>query len=211
MTLCRAAPSPVWQRDGPREHVLSRTEPDLPHLDLSPGMAAGQGSLCSWPPSPASPGPLPRPPGPLPALCPGPLGLSRPSAAALTRRHSPGMLLWQLPLPLHVEHEVPSIDVLYDQEEPGGGQRGRAERVWDPPGQKQPGCGACVSRQGAAGARVLTTGRQLQCAQRQPVTMATAGRLRYKHGVALAATHCPGTCTCTLSVGGPRHWEQMET
>lgn len=31
----------------------------------------------------------------------------------------PGMLLRKLPLPLHVEHEVPPIDVLYDQEQPG--------------------------------------------------------------------------------------------
>lgn len=38
----------------------------------------------------------------------------------------PGVLLWKLPLPLHVEHEVSPIDILYDQEQPGRreGQKG---------------------------------------------------------------------------------------
>lgn len=46
--------------------------------------------------------PMPTPPpGPTPARpCP------------------PGVLLRKLPLSLHVEHEVPAVDVLYDQEQP---------------------------------------------------------------------------------------------
>lgn len=34
--------------------------------------------------------------------------------------HPPGVLLGQLPLPLHVEHEVAPVDVLDDQEQPAG-------------------------------------------------------------------------------------------
>lgn len=33
------------------------------------------------------------------------------------------MLLWKFPLSLHVEHEVPAIDILYDQEQPEGTRR----------------------------------------------------------------------------------------
>lgn len=35
------------------------------------------------------------------------------------RSDPPGVFLWKLPLPLHVEHEVSAIDVLYDQEQAG--------------------------------------------------------------------------------------------
>lgn len=38
--------------------------------------------------------------------------------------HPPGVLLRKLPLSLHVEHEVPPVDVLYDQEQPGEEREG---------------------------------------------------------------------------------------
>ena len=38
----------------------------------------------------------------------------------LPQLHPPGVLLWQLPLPLHVEHEVAPVDILNDQEQPAG-------------------------------------------------------------------------------------------
>jgi hypothetical protein len=41
-----------------------------------------------------------------------------PSTWLSPTRHPPGVLLWKLPLSLHVEHEVPPVDVLYYQEQP---------------------------------------------------------------------------------------------
>lgn len=52
-----------------------------------------------------------------------PLLFTMGKAPAAARAHSlrppprpPGVLLRKLPLSLHVEHEVPAVDVLYDQE-----------------------------------------------------------------------------------------------
>ena len=46
--------------------------------------------------------------------------LPLPPPPCLPQLHPPGVLLGQLPLPLHVEHEVSTVDVLDDQEQPAG-------------------------------------------------------------------------------------------
>ena len=46
--------------------------------------------------------------------------LPLPPPPCLPQLHPPGVLLRQLPLPLHVEHEVAPVDILDDQEQPAG-------------------------------------------------------------------------------------------